>query len=137
MTSDNLLAGPPPILLPADPQPRAELEAGADPLDVAGRYPASALPWAVLAEKAMGDNQPVVAYAFARTGYHRSLDLLRRNGWKGHGPVPWSHEPNHGFLRSMGALARAAQAIGEEEEYVRCRDFLRETSAEAAEVLSI
>ena len=55
----------------------------------------------------------MAAYAFARVGYHRSLDLLRRNGWKGHGPVPWEHVPNRGFLRALAALARAAAAIGE------------------------
>ena len=53
------------------------------------------------------------SYAYARVGYHRGLDLLRRNGWKGHGPVPWEHEPNRGFLRCLHALARAAAAIGE------------------------
>ena len=46
----------------------------------------------------------VTGYAFARTGYHRGLDQLRRSGWKGAGPVPWSHEPNQGFLRALGAL---------------------------------
>ena len=133
----NLLGEPPETLLPSEPEPRVEIESGTDPRVVAAAHPSSALPWAVLAEKALGDNDPVLSYAFARTGYHRSLDLLRRNGWKGHGPVPWSHEPNHGFLRSLAALARAAHAIGEEEEYVRCRNFLIETSPEAAEVLAI
>ena len=55
----------------------------------------------------------VEAYAYARTGYHRGLDALRRAGWKGHGPVPWEHEPNQGFLRALHALGRAAAAIGE------------------------
>ena len=57
---------------------------------------------------AQGD--PVTAYAYARTGYHRGLDQLRRSGWKGHGPVPWEHEPNRGFLRSLHVLGRAAAA---------------------------
>ena len=48
----------------------------------------------------------MTAYAYARVGYHRSLDPLRRNGWKGHGPVPWDHEPNRGFLRALAALVR-------------------------------
>ncbi len=68
-------------------------------------------------------------------GYHRSLDLLRRNGWKGHGPVPWSHEPNRGFLRALAALTTAAAAIGETAEAERCATFLRDSSPEAAEVL--
>ena len=74
-------------------------------------------------------------YAYARVGYHRSLDLLRRNGWKGHGPVPWSHEPNRGFLRTLAALTRAASAIGETAEAERCAEFLKDSSPEAAEAL--
>jgi hypothetical protein len=73
----------------------------------------------------------VTAYAYARVGYHRSLDLLRRNGWKGHGPVPWSHEPNRGFLRALAALAVAAGRIGEAPEAARCAEFLRDSSPEA------
>ena len=68
-------------------------------------------------------------------GYHRSLDLLRRNGWKGHGPVPWSHEPNRGFLRALAALSRAADSIGETAEAQRCATFLRDSSPEAADQL--
>ena len=70
-------------------------------------------------------------------GYHRSLDLLRRNGWKGHGPVPWEHEPNRGFLTCLALLAKAARAIGETDEWERCSTFLRETSPTACEVLGL
>ena len=63
-------------------------------------------------------------------------EALRRSGWKGHGPIPWSHEPNRGFLRALAALGRAAAAIGEEEEAQRCRTFLRDSSAEAADALA-
>ena len=70
--------------------------------------------------------EPVTAYAYARTGYHRGLDALRRNGWKGHGPVPWEHEPNRGFLRALHALGQAAAAIGETDEAERCATFLRQ-----------
>ena len=52
----------------------------------------------------MAAGEPVTAYAFARTGYHRGLDQLSRAGWKGHGPIPWEHEPNQGFLRALHAL---------------------------------
>ncbi|MGN6609869.1 MAG: DUF3151 domain-containing protein, partial [Jatrophihabitans sp.] len=65
----------------------------------AAANPASMLAWATLAEHALAEGRSVEAYAYARTGYHRGLDQLRRNGWKGFGPVPWSHEPNRGFLR--------------------------------------
>src|SRR5580765_6927230 len=73
----------------------------------------------------------VAAYADARTGYHRGLDQLRRSGWRGSGPVPWSHEPNRGFLRALAALARAAAAIGEDDEAKRCADFLRDADPTA------
>ena len=80
--------------------------------------------FAVLAEQALDADQAVAAYAYARTGYHRGLDALRRNGWKGFGPVQFAHEPNRGFLRCVAALARAAEAIGETPEYQRCLDML-------------
>ena len=76
-------------------------------------------------------SEVVAAYAYARTGYHRGLDQLRRSGWRGAGPVPWSHEPNRGFLRALAALARAAAAIGEDDEAKRCADFLRDADPTA------
>ncbi len=80
--------------------------------------------WAHLSFWAMEEGDPVAAYAFARTGYHRGLDKIRRAGWKGQGPVPWHHEPNRGFLRSVQALMRAAAMIREMGEAERCRAFL-------------
>jgi hypothetical protein len=127
----DLMAGPPPTLLPEDPA-AAALADGDEPRTVVVAHPESPLAWAVLAERALEDgNDDVVAYAFARVGYHRSLDLLRRNGWKGHGPVPWDHVPNRGFLRALAALTRAAAAIGETGEEDRCAAFLRDSSPEA------
>ncbi|MGA0208741.1 MAG: DUF3151 domain-containing protein [Candidatus Nanopelagicales bacterium] len=123
---ENLLGGPPPTLLPVDPAVEAELERGIDPDHVARDHPGSSLAWAVLADQAWAQGRVVESYAFARIGYHRGLDALRRNGWKGHGPVPWSHEGNRGFLRCLAALGRAAQAIGEHDEVVRIGDFLTE-----------
>jgi hypothetical protein len=123
---DNLLAGPPPVRLSDDGEVRAALAATADPAAVAARFPASSAAWAALAERALAEGRTVEAYAYARTGYHRGLDALRRAGWKGHGPVPWSHEPNRGFLRALAALGRAAAAIGEESEAQRCSAFLRD-----------
>jgi hypothetical protein len=134
---ENLLGGPAPTLLPEDPAPRAELEGGADPTKVAAAYPASSLAWAALAERALHEAEPVAAYAYARTGYHRGLDALRRNGWKGHGPIPWEHEPNRGFLRALGALARAADEIGEQDEAERCVQFLRDSDPVAARELGL
>ena len=123
--SDNLL-GIPETRLASDPAAE-KLDAGVDPVQVAAANPTSALAWAVLAEDALADgDRDVEAYAYARTGYHRSLDSLRKSGWRGQGPVPWSHVPNRGFLRALAALARAARAIGESDEEARCTQFLRD-----------
>ena len=131
----DLMAGPPATLLPEDPA-AAEL-ATQDAPAVVRRHPESPLAWATLAEQALADEavDDVTGYAYARVGYHRSLDLLRRNGWKGHGPVPWEHEPNRGFLRALAALATAAERISELSERDRCDQFLRDSSAEAYTVL--
>ena len=133
MTVDqNLLGGPPPTYLPENDAAAALLAADADPREVAAAHPTYSLAWALLAERAMAAGDEVAAYAYARTGYHRGLDLLRRAGWKGHGPIPWDHGPNRGFLRSLNALRLAASAIGEDDEATRCAVFLRESSPEAA-----
>jgi len=124
MTSFGDLLGPPPVFLPGDPEAEADLDAGGNPVIVAAAHPAASVAWAALAEEALAEDKAVTAYAYARTGYHRGLDQLRRNGWKGFGPVPFAHEPNRGFLRCVGALARAADSIGETEEFARCLDLL-------------
>ena len=135
MTHENLLGAPPPTYLLDDPEASAALRAGADPASVAARHPACCAAWATLAERAIEAGDPVAGYAYARTGYHRGLDQLRRSGWKGYGPIPWEHEPNRGFLRSLHMLGVAAAAIGEDDEAQRCRAFLRDSSADAAEAL--
>jgi hypothetical protein len=132
----NLL-GPEPTLLPADEVVAAALDGGTDPTDVAAAHPTASAAWAALAERALAAGEPVAAYAYARTGYHRGLDQLRRNGWKGFGPVPWAHEPNRGFLRALAALAKAADAIGEDDEATRCRDFLTDSDPAAAAALGL
>jgi hypothetical protein len=136
MSLHGNLLGPEPTLLPEDPTVTAALDGGADPTDVAAAHPTSSAAWAALAERALDAGEPVAAYAYARTGYHRGLDQLRRNGWKGFGPVPWAHQPNQGFLRALGALARAATAIGEQDEATRCRDFLAESDPHAPSSLT-
>ncbi|MBO4272144.1 DUF3151 domain-containing protein [Microbispora triticiradicis] len=135
-THENLLAGPPPTLLPDNAEARQMLESGAKAADVAARFPAYSAAWGALADDYFASGHAVTSYAFARTGYHRGLDQLRRAGWKGHGPIPWEHEPNQGFLRCLNALARAAQAIGEKDEAERCAQFLRDSSTAAAEALA-
>lgn len=98
---------------------------------LARRHPASSLAWAALAEAALGAGDELPAYAYARVGYHRGLDALRRAGWRGHGPVPWSHAPNRGFLRALAALAAAADGIGDDAEAARCRELLTECDPSA------
>ena len=135
LTGRDLLGGPPPTLLPDEPAPRELLAGGGQPSDVAAAHPTSSLAWAVLAEQAYERRDYVASYAYARTGYHRGLDALRRAGWKGHGPVPWAHEPNRGFLRALHALGEAAGAIGEDDEAHRVRTFLVESDPAAVEAL--
>jgi len=131
----NLLGGPDPTYLPDEPEPRSALEAGDDPAEVAARFPTHSAAWADLADRAFEAGATIESYAYARVGYHRGLDALRRNGWKGHGPVPWSHEPNRGFLRCLHALGRAAATIGETDEANRCREFLADSDPAVVEAL--
>ena len=133
---ENLLGGPPPTYLPDNDEASAALASGTDPEQVAARWPAYSAAWAALADRAFATGKVVDSYAFARVGYHRGLDQLRRAGWRGHGPVPWDHVPNQGFLRSLHALGRAAGTINETEEADRCADFLRDCDPGAEAALS-
>jgi hypothetical protein len=135
LTGKDLLGGPPPTLLPDEPEPRQLLEAGVDAAEVAARFPTHSAAWAVLADAAYERDSVVESYAYARVGYHRGLDALRRNGWKGHGPVPWAHAPNQGFLRALFALGRAAGTIGETEEAERIGAFLDDSDPKARAAL--
>jgi hypothetical protein len=82
--------------------------------------------WASLGDIAYAAGDDVASYAFSRVGYHRGLDLLRGSGWHPGVQVHWRDETNHGFLRALFGLLRAAAAIGEGAEARRCRDFLLE-----------
>ncbi|WP_313547358.1 DUF3151 domain-containing protein [Corynebacterium sp.] len=145
MEMKDMLA-PPPVKLPEDPALAEASNLSAR--ELAAKFPASPYAWAVLAEaeleeaKATATNDAkaepsafITAYAFARTGYHRGLDRLRGNGWKGWGPVPFDHEPNQGVLRAIAALGHASQAIGEDEEYDRLRQML--SDADPASVATL
>ena len=124
----NDMLAPKPLHLPEDPAQNDR-----DAL----RHPDSPLAWAELAERELDKDNPdkPVAYAFARTGYHRGLDRLRGNGWKGWGPVPFEHEPNQGVLRAIAALGRAAKLIGEDDEYDRIEQMLNDADADATQPL--
>ena len=127
ISGKDLLGGPPPTLLPDEPGPRGLLEAGTDPAEVAAQHPTHSAAWAALADAAYERGAVIESYAYARVGYHRGLDALRRNGWKGYGPVPWAHGPNQGFLRALNALGRAADTIGETDEADRIAQFLKDS----------
>ncbi len=140
LPSPNLL-GVPETRLPDDAPARSALDAGTPAAEVAAAHPAASLPWAVLSEQALAGGSDVTAaveaYAYARTGYHRGLDALRRAGWRGAGPVPWAHVPNRGFLRALAALSRAAGAIGETPEQERCATFLADCDPAAPRELGL
>jgi len=139
-THPNLMAGGPETHLDEDPALAELTERGLDALlEVVREHPTSSLCWALLAEASLRPatlEDDISAYAFARTGYHRGLDALRRKGWRGSGPVPWEHVPNQGFLRCLWALSVAAERIGEDEEAARCAQFLRDSSEAAHQALS-
>jgi len=126
-------SGPPETVL--DPEPadavaaldaalRASPERRRDAVaDVVARWPRFLDAWAHLGD--LG-RDVVERYAAYRVGYHRGLDRLRANGWRGSGYVRWSAAPNRGFLRALDGLARTAAAIGEDDEAERCATFLRQ-----------
>jgi hypothetical protein len=64
------------------------------------------------------------SYTAYRVGYHRGLDALRGNGWKGSGYVRWTHIPNRGFLKCLNGLAKTSRLIGDNAEADRCEQFL-------------
>ena len=128
----NLSAsGPPETVLDLEPaEARTQLATAlAQPADqrrdavaaVAARWPRYLDAWAQLGALARDD---VEAYACFRVGYHRGLDRLRANGWRGSGYVRWAFEENRGFLRSLRGLGQSAARIGETDEAERCAHFL-------------
>jgi phosphoserine phosphatase len=120
--------GPPETVL--DPEPAEALDALDRALGdrdavsaVVARWPRMLDGWARLGQLARDD---VEAYAAFRAGYHRGLDRLRANGWRGSGYVRWVHPENRGFLRALDGLRAASAAIGETDEEQRCALFLRQ-----------
>lgn len=91
--------------------------------DVVARWPRFLDAWARLGD---AGRDTVESYAAYRVGYHRGLDRLRANGWRGSGYVRWTHPSNRGFLRALDGLQRSASAIGEADESERCATFLRQ-----------
>ncbi len=124
----QLSTGLPETVLP-DPAPGladALAEAGADRDAVAAvvaRAPRSIDVWAALGAAGRDD---IESYAAYRVGYHRGLDALRANGWRGSGYVRWSRPSNRAFLRCLEGLRATAEAIGEHDEVERLALFLRQ-----------
>ena len=130
-------SGPPETVLDVEPDPaRAALaDALARPADerrdavsaVVADHPRFLDGWARLGDLA---RDPVEAYAAYRVGYHRGLDRLRQNGWRGSGYVRWVHPENRGFLRALDGLRASAAQIGEADEEERCALFLHQLDPE-------
>ncbi len=126
-------SGPPETVLPEAPaESRHALAQACNSPDsgrrnevaaVVAAHPRWSDAWAELGALGRDD---IEAYAAFRVGYHRGLDTLRANGWRGSGYVRWVHESNRGFLRSLAGLALMARAIDELDEAERCEIFLRQ-----------
>ncbi|MFT5200819.1 MAG: hypothetical protein ACI9C1_000184 [Candidatus Aldehydirespiratoraceae bacterium] len=136
MTDVNLYReGPPDTVLPPEPADAlAALDAALasdTPISAIGKvceeWPMFLAAWASLGDAV---DEPALAYAAYRTGYHRGLDRLRANGWRGSGFVRWRNETNRGFLRALDGLRRMAAHIGETDEDERCALFLRQCDPE-------
>ena len=123
--------GPPNVVLPeVDSSMQAALDAALNTPErdrrdavarVVAQHPRHLAAWAALGDVARDAVESYMAY---RVGYHRGLDSLRQNGWKGSGYVRWSAVSNHGFLNCLDGLARTAALIGETDEATRCAQFL-------------
>lgn len=124
--------GAPQTILPDPPSELVDaLNAAPDRtalVEMAAAHPDLPEAWAALGklcESEAGNLGDIVeSYAYYRIGYHRGLDALRHNGWRGSGYVRWAHPSNRGFLASLDGLRRMADAIGEGSESQRCAEFL-------------
>lgn len=125
-------SGPPETRIPLDPPEVLHLvsqvragPSGPRAMSIADQLvrlaPRSSLVWWACGLVAATERE---RYAAFRVGYHRGLDTLRANGWRGSGYVRWSHEGNLGFLRCLHGLQQSARAIGEVDEDERCGLFL-------------
>jgi len=134
MANIDIGSAPPETILPPEPTEvvarlteAAGLEAGPEKhgavSSVTADFPSSITAWAELGDCA---RDTMEAYAAYRVGYHRGLDTLRKNGWRGSGFVRWEHPTNRGFLRALAGLARQAAEIKELDEAERCEVFLRQ-----------
>jgi len=91
---------------------------------IAAANPRNPFCWAALSISSLDKLNDITSYAYARIGYHRGLDLLRANGWRGSGYVRSNELGNRGFLVCLALLKQLAQRINEEDETQRCGEFL-------------
>lgn len=121
--------GPPSTVLPAEPaEIVAALHAAQGSVDprrgiaaVVAAHPRSLAAWCALGDC---ESDTVARYAAYRVGYHRGLDTLRANGWRGSGFVRWADEGNRAFLGCLRGLGQMAEEIGERDEAERIALFL-------------
>ena len=126
-------SGPPRTVLPAERTTVdvALRQALAAPTDdrralvaaIVAANPRSLNGWAALG--GLGRDE-IERYAAYRVGYHRGLDALRANGWRGSGYVRWLDDTNRGFLRCLRGLQQMAEAIGEVDEAERIAVFMQQ-----------
>ena len=119
--------------MPADP---ATAASDLTPEERAARFPTSSAAWAVLAEQSFADGHTVTAFTLRPYGvspWARPVASQRLEGPRAR--IPWSHEPNRGFLRCLSVLAQSAASIGEADEAARCAQFLRDSDPAAADAL--
>jgi hypothetical protein len=124
----HLSSGLPETVLPPAPDVIADALAAADDdraavAAVVAAHPRSLDAWARLGALGRDD---VERYAAYRVGYHRGLDTLRANGWRGSGYVRSSHASNLAFLSCLAGLRDMAAAIGEHDEVERITMFLQQ-----------
>ena len=126
-------SGPPETVLDAEPAAvlaaldaaieRDDADRRAAVAEVVAANPRFLDGWARLGQLGRDDME---RYASFRVGYHRGLDRLRANGWRGSGYVRWAHPENRGFLRALHGLSITAGRIGETDEEERCALFLKQ-----------
>ena len=115
MIGENLL-GPEPTLLP-DMRVSQALAHGTAPADVVRAHPGVSprLGRTRRTGTRVPQGRDVEAYAYARVGYHRGLDSLRKAGWNG------SYEGTVAYCAA--SLHCAKPTISEDEELTRPTDL--------------
>lgn len=120
------VSGPTPFVLPPESDDLMQAIETASGDAAALRSIVASSPTSLFAWAALGDAEPETMHRYAayRIGYHRGLDSLRGNGWRGTGDVRWSEPTNRGFLRSLLGLHLMSRTIGDAAEADRTIQFL-------------